>query len=115
MTDYTELKRLAEAGGDLNGRAIQENWCEWAIRDDHGYSASMPTISADGRWVAFGATIALQPLFALDSEVRSNSLAPSMQLGSGGRFLMLRDDPDALPEILVVVNWLEELKARLAN
>lgn len=46
MTDYTELKRLAEACGDLNWRAIQENWCEWAIRDDHGYIATMRTKSA---------------------------------------------------------------------
>jgi hypothetical protein len=46
MTDYTELKRLAEACGDLNWRAIQENWCEWAIRDDHAYIATMRTKSA---------------------------------------------------------------------
>ncbi|PMX22747.1 MULTISPECIES: hypothetical protein [unclassified Pseudomonas] len=46
MTDYTELKRLAEACGDLNWRAIQENWCEWAIRDDHGYIATLRTKSA---------------------------------------------------------------------
>ncbi|NMY77708.1 hypothetical protein HBO01_03330 [Pseudomonas rhodesiae] len=46
MADYTELKRLAEACGDLNWRAIQENWCEWAIRDDHGYIAVMRTKSA---------------------------------------------------------------------
>lgn len=46
MTDYTELKRLAEACGDLNWRTIQENWCEWAIRDDHGYIAVMRTKSA---------------------------------------------------------------------
>ena len=46
MTDYTELKRLAEACGDLNWRAIQENWCERAIRDDHGYIATMRTKSA---------------------------------------------------------------------
>ncbi|WP_122722392.1 hypothetical protein [Pseudomonas viridiflava] len=46
MADYTELKRLAEACGDLNWRAIQENWCEWAIRDDHGYIATMRTKSA---------------------------------------------------------------------
>lgn len=46
MTDYTELKRLAEACGDLNWRAIQENWCEWTIRDDHGYIATMRTKSA---------------------------------------------------------------------
>ncbi|UXV21040.1 hypothetical protein N4P55_06705 [Pseudomonas fluorescens] len=46
MTDYTELKRLAEACGDLNWRAIQENWCEWAIRDDHAYIAVMRTKSA---------------------------------------------------------------------
>ena len=46
MTDNTELKRLAEACGNLNWRAIQENWCEWAIRDDHAYIATMRTKSA---------------------------------------------------------------------
>jgi hypothetical protein len=46
MTDYTELKQLAEACGDLNWRAIQENWCEWAIRDNHAYIAIMRTKSA---------------------------------------------------------------------
>lgn len=46
MTDNSELKRLAEACGDLSWRAIQENWCEWAIRDDHGYIATMRTKSA---------------------------------------------------------------------
>ncbi|WP_225923589.1 hypothetical protein [Pseudomonas marvdashtae] len=46
MSDNTELKRLAEACGDLNWRAIQENWCEWAIRDDHAYIATMRTKSA---------------------------------------------------------------------
>lgn len=46
MTDRQELKRLAEACGDLNWRAIQENWCERAIRDDHAYIANMRTKSA---------------------------------------------------------------------
>lgn len=46
MIDKTELKRLAEACGDLNWRAIQENWCELAIRDDHAYIATMRTKSA---------------------------------------------------------------------
>ncbi|WP_095110403.1 hypothetical protein [Pseudomonas sp. Irchel 3E20] len=46
MTNNTELKRLAEACGNLNWRAIQENWCEWAIRDDHAYIATMRTKSA---------------------------------------------------------------------
>lgn len=46
MNDHTELKQLAEACGDLNWRAIQENWCEWAIRDDHAYIATMRTKSA---------------------------------------------------------------------
>lgn len=46
MSDKKELKRMAEACGDLNWRAIQENWCEWAIRDDHGYIATMRTKSA---------------------------------------------------------------------
>jgi len=46
MKDYSELKRLAEACGDLNWRAIQENWTELAIRDDHGYIATMRTKSA---------------------------------------------------------------------
>jgi hypothetical protein len=38
-----------------------------------------------------------------------------MQIDSAGRFLMVRDDPDVVPEIVIVVNWLEELKARLNN
>ena len=45
MSDYSELKRLAEACGNLNWRAIQENWTELAIRDDHGYIATMRTKS----------------------------------------------------------------------
>ncbi|MEE4087522.1 hypothetical protein [Pseudomonas viridiflava] len=46
MTDYTELKRLAEACGNLNWRFLQENWTEYAIRDDHGYIATMRVKSA---------------------------------------------------------------------
>lgn len=46
MRDNSKLKRLAEACGDLHWRAIQENWCEWAIRDDHAYIAIMRTKSA---------------------------------------------------------------------
>lgn len=45
MSDHSELKRLAEACGNLNWRAIQENWTELAIRDDHGYIATMRTKS----------------------------------------------------------------------
>lgn len=45
MSDHSELKKLAEACGDLNWRAIQENWTELAIRDDHGYIATMRTKS----------------------------------------------------------------------
>lgn len=40
-TDHTQLKRLAEACGALNWRFQQENWIEYAIRDDHGYIATM--------------------------------------------------------------------------
>ncbi|ROM84137.1 hypothetical protein BK655_12365 [Pseudomonas brassicacearum] len=46
MSQHDELKQLAEACGDFNWRAIQENWCEWAIRDDHAYIATMRTKSA---------------------------------------------------------------------
>ncbi|WP_203303320.1 hypothetical protein [Pseudomonas weihenstephanensis] len=46
MGDHSELRRLAEACGDLNWRTIQESWCEWAIRDDHAYIATMRTKSA---------------------------------------------------------------------
>ena len=41
MVDHSELKRLAEACGNLNWRFQQENWTEYAIRDDHGYIATM--------------------------------------------------------------------------
>ena len=41
MADYSELKRLAEDCGNLNWRFQQENWTEYAIRDDHGYIATM--------------------------------------------------------------------------
>ena len=41
MADYSELKRLAEGCGNLNWRFQQENWTEYAIRDDHGYIATM--------------------------------------------------------------------------
>lgn len=44
--DIEKLEALAKACGDLNWRAIQENWCEWAIRDDHAYIAIMRTKSA---------------------------------------------------------------------
>ncbi|WP_122408963.1 hypothetical protein [Pseudomonas viridiflava] len=44
--DIEKLEALATACGDLNWRAIQENWCEWAIRDDHAYIAIMRTKSA---------------------------------------------------------------------
>jgi len=46
MADRTELKRLAEACGNLNWRFLQENWTEYAIRDDHGYIATMRVKSA---------------------------------------------------------------------
>ncbi|KPG98361.1 hypothetical protein AEQ67_13490 [Pseudomonas sp. RIT-PI-q] len=45
MSDHSELKTVAEACGNLNWRVIQENWCEWAIRDDHAYIATMRTNS----------------------------------------------------------------------
>ena len=41
MADHSELKRLAEACDNLNWRFQQENWTEYAIRDDHGYIATM--------------------------------------------------------------------------
>ena len=41
MADHSELKRLSEACGNLNWRFQQENWAEYAIRDDHGYIATM--------------------------------------------------------------------------
>ena len=41
MADHSELKKLAEACGNLNWRFQQENWTEYAIRDDHGYIATM--------------------------------------------------------------------------
>lgn len=41
MADHSELKRLAEACGNLNWRFQQESWTEYAIRDDHGYIATM--------------------------------------------------------------------------
>ena len=41
MADYSELKRLAEDCGNLNWRFQQENWTEYASRDDHGYIATM--------------------------------------------------------------------------
>lgn len=41
MADHSELKRLSEACGNLNWRFQQENWTEYAIRDDHGYIATM--------------------------------------------------------------------------
>lgn len=41
MVDHSELKRLAEACGNLNWRFQQESWTEYAIRDDHGYIATM--------------------------------------------------------------------------
>jgi len=44
--DIEKLEELAKACGNLNWRAIQENWCEWAIRDDHAYIAIMRTKSA---------------------------------------------------------------------
>lgn len=44
--DIEKIESLAKACGDLNWRAIQENWCEWAIRDDHAYIAIMRTKSA---------------------------------------------------------------------
>lgn len=44
--DIEKLEELAKACGDLNWRAIQENWTEWAIRDDHAYIAIMRTKSA---------------------------------------------------------------------
>lgn len=44
--DIEKLEALAKACGNLNWRAIQENWSEWAIRDDHAYIAIMRTRSA---------------------------------------------------------------------
>ena len=41
MDDHSELKKLAEDCGNLNWRFQQENWTEYAIRDDHGYIATM--------------------------------------------------------------------------
>lgn len=41
MTSRSEIKRMALACGNLNWRFQQENWTEFAIRDDHGYIATM--------------------------------------------------------------------------
>lgn len=41
VADHSELRRLAEACGTLNWRFQQGNWTEYAIRDDHGYIATM--------------------------------------------------------------------------
>lgn len=46
MFDLNEIKKLAEACGSLNWRFLQENWTEYAIRDDHGYIATMRVKSA---------------------------------------------------------------------
>ncbi|MFU4471122.1 hypothetical protein ACM72L_29035 [Pseudomonas aeruginosa] len=40
-----ELRKLAESCGNLNWRFMQKNWCEWAIRDNHAYIATMRTNS----------------------------------------------------------------------
>lgn len=42
MTQFDELKRLAEACGDLNWRFLTEKLTEYGIRDDHGYIAFLP-------------------------------------------------------------------------
>lgn len=42
MTDYSEIKSLAEACGDLNWRFLTEKLTEYGIRDDHGYIAFLP-------------------------------------------------------------------------
>ena len=42
MTDYSELKRLAEACGNQNWRFLTEKLTEYGIRDDHGYIAFLP-------------------------------------------------------------------------
>jgi len=148
------------------------------IEETPGYHAGMPTISPDGRWLAFVANdgaddeyrvfvrpfpradgqripvsleggssspewsrdgselfyvnrsgevmaarlstgtptrITRRPLFTLGPEVRRGALVTSMQIRSDGRFLMNRDDPNVGPDMVIVVNWLEELKARSNN
>ena len=42
MTDYSELKRLAEACENHNWRFLTEKLTEYGIRDDHGYIAFLP-------------------------------------------------------------------------
>lgn len=42
MSDHSELKKAAEACGDLNWRFLTEKLTEYGIRDDHGYIAFLP-------------------------------------------------------------------------
>lgn len=167
----------AGPGRDLFAVDLEADAAVHLIEETPGYAASMPAISPDGRWLAFGAndgnlndyqvylrpfprqdgrripvsveggssaawssdgsqlfyldrrrqmmvarvstgsstTIEREPLFTVGSEVRSSALASSMDVDSAGRFLMLRDDPEGVPEIVIVVNWLDELLGRSSN
>lgn len=82
MTDNSELKRLAEACGDLNWRFLTEKLTEYGIRDDHGYIAFLPvghpakygacpTREAKARFLGAMTPVAVLALIAENEQLRA--------------------------------------------
>ena len=122
MVDYSELKKLAEACGNLNWRFQQENWTEYAIRDDHGYIATMrvgspkqagpdPDREAKAKFLGAMTPVAVLGLIAendrLSAQVRLAGVAAEMAAhDTAGR---------AVTEYLVVAQERDQLKAEIAG
>lgn len=122
MADYSELKQLAEGCGNLNWRFQQENWTEYAIRDDHGYIATMrvgsprqagpdPDREAKARFLGAMTPGAVLALIAenerLSAQVRLAGVAAEMAVhDTAGR---------AATEYLVVAQERDQLKAEIAG
>ena len=122
MADHSELKGLAEACGNLNWRFQQENWTEYAIRDDHGYIATMrvgspkqagpdPDREAKAKFLGAMTPVAVLGLIAendrLSAQVRLAGVAAEMAAhDTAGR---------AVTEYLVVTQERDQLKAEIAG
>ena len=92
----------------------------WRISTDGG---QFPRWSADGRTIFYqrgpammAVTVRTAPGFAFDPPVRifEGPYAEDYDLARDGRFLMVKNPPDTplANRIIVVLNWLEELRSR---
>ena len=122
MDDHSELKKLAEDCGNLNWRFQQENWTEYAIRDDHGYIATMrvgspkqagpdPDREAKAKFLG-----AMTPVAVLGLIAENDRLSAQARLAGVAAEMAAHDTAGrAVTEYLVVAQERDQLKAEIAG